>query len=310
MEKNNVEENIKTVETPVTEEPKKQPVENKQKNNKPLLIVLVIIFVGLAFGCGICLGKQLYETDEKSNEPTNDETIESDPSDDEEIDLDVNDSNETIDNSNDEKIVLDVNDSLVKKMINIFGYNCELLGEKLNKSNAERLAIAYENIEKKYVTDARCITQGAKGVLYNSDQSIKAYCGPLMSSEMQKLYYSGDTKAFEEEASKNITNVVHEENLKNKYTELFSSSYEYKSETFGGCSFMEYNSSNKNYAQYSMECGGTCGEEKQEITSAYKQGNKLYIETNYEKENDKIKVNYEFVLENGSYKFLKVTETK
>ena len=59
-----MEEEIKNVE---------ETKEKKSKNNKPLLIVVLVIFMGFIFGCGMYLGKQLYEGD-NSPKKTNDTT--------------------------------------------------------------------------------------------------------------------------------------------------------------------------------------------------------------------------------------------
>lgn len=98
-EENKVEENVQPVETPVETTPvvetspvveevkEEQPKENKPKNNKPMLIVLLIIFMAFIFGCGMYLGKQLFEKENKcscncepcNNEPTPVPTPEPEP---------------------------------------------------------------------------------------------------------------------------------------------------------------------------------------------------------------------------------------
>ena len=289
--------------TQVEETSKVEGSNMKKKSNKPLLIVILIIFMGFIFGCGLCLGKQIFE-DKKECPPAEKQNNKETPD-----NTETPTNTETVDG---EKTVLNVNDYTVQKLIGIFGYNCNVTGEKMNTDNQTRLEIAYANLEGKYINTLKCVTASAKGALYetlNDGSQIIAYCGFLMSDEMSKNY-SIDKEAFEKAALMNYTNVVYEEFLKAKYLELFSSSYEYKPERFGGCGFMEYNSNVKNYARYTIECGGTCGEEKQTVTSAYKQGNKLFIETDYDNLDGKMKVNYEFILENGTYKFLKVTEVK
>ena len=73
----------KQEQAPVVENIIEQPNDKKPKNNKPLLIVLLIIFMGFIFGCGLYLGKQLYEPSGSGNKesstniekPTNTETI-------------------------------------------------------------------------------------------------------------------------------------------------------------------------------------------------------------------------------------------
>lgn len=69
---------------------------------------------------------------------------------------------------------------------------------------------------------------------------------------------------------------------------------------------MHYIESEKIYAQYSGECGETCAATKQEVTKAYKDNNKLYIETSYEQD---ITIKYEFkkASKNNNYIFVKLS---
>ena len=161
-------------------------------------------------------------------------------------------------------------------------------------------------MEIKNVLFRNCTSLGVSGTLEKNDSYY--YCGE-MTVEMSKIY--GDKAAFEKAAALNDTIAVTGQNLKAKYEELFSSSFEYKPELFGYYGhIVEYFDKLNLFVKYGFSAGGFCIPSNQVITLAYKEGDKLFIETDYENGNGKFKVNYEFVLENGSYKFFKVTEVK
>lgn len=82
-ENKNVEENVQPVETSVeevkpieapVEEPKpveEKPTEVKKKSNKAQLLIVVVIMLLFVFGCGLYLGKQLFENKNKQQGPVN-----------------------------------------------------------------------------------------------------------------------------------------------------------------------------------------------------------------------------------------------
>ena len=260
------------------------------------LIAMILIFMLFVFGLGIFLGKELFGKEDNPEAPnTGDET-----------------NTEIIDS--DEIITLDVNDATVQDLFNKFSYDptrCFLTGEVLNTSNIARLRVAYDNLDQDAITSVSC--SNYKGVVRNTSGGLRGHCGSVMSPEMSNYYAANNEAEFEKAALLNTTKRVSSSDLNNKYAELFSSSYQYSDESFSlgawleaECSFMEYYSDSNDYVAYGGQCGGTCAGYTQVINSAYKQGNKLFIET----EDDEMKINYEFVLENNSYKFLKVTEIK
>ena len=82
-ENKSVEENVQPVETSVeevkpieapVEEPKpveEKPTEVKKKSNKAQLLIVVVIMLLFVFGCGLYLGKQLFENKNKQQGPVN-----------------------------------------------------------------------------------------------------------------------------------------------------------------------------------------------------------------------------------------------
>lgn len=138
-----------------------------------------------------------------------------------------------------------------------------------------------------------------------------------MNNQMSDKYIKGGiTEAFKEKAKNNSTKAIDQDKLEKIYKKLFGSNYTIKHESFGlvttiepKCALMYYSSAKQKYVQYSGECGGSCAEKTQNITKAYKQDNKLCIETDYSDATGKqSKINYEFKLENNNYTFVKAEE--
>ena len=138
----NVEENIQQpVETPVVEEPK----EKKPKNNKPLLIVVLIIFMGFIFGCGMYLGKQLYENNNNSSKKSSN--------------TETTNTKTNTEVSNNDVIAMDINDPVVQQLFKTFNYNGSsyyLFGEKLNTYNTVRLELAYWRLDSSDIKERSC----------------------------------------------------------------------------------------------------------------------------------------------------------
>ena len=206
---------------------------------------------------------------------------------------------------------LDINDSTVQELFSTFEMTpCYMSVDGLNNDNRVRLSLPYDNIEYKNVYLSTCSDYDA--VLPGTEE----YCGTSMTKQMSDEYSKGGiTEAFKEKTKYNNTRVIDQDKLEKSYKKLFGSNYTIKHESFGllttepKCALMYYSSAIQKYVQYSGECGGSCGPRTQEITKAYKQNNKLYIETEYDdKTGKKTNINYEFKLENNNYTFVKAEE--
>ena len=259
------------------------------------LVTIIVIFMLITFGLGMFLGKELFSEKKESENK--------------------NDDKEVVDNSKEEKenntrIDLDINDETVQKLFEIFRYDkehCFLIDNALNTSNTARIELAYILLDDSYRKTRTC--SDLTPVLYDETDSRIAphYCGK-MSDEMSK-YYSNNKEAFEKATLNNNTEYVEAVNIHNKFNEIFSSDYTYKDESFvKGMSgaIMQYYADKGIYALYNWEAGGICNVEVHVINSAYKIGNSLFLETTL----DQTKINYEFRLEDGKYKFVKVVEIK
>ena len=281
------------------------------------LITMIVIFMLFTFGLGVFLGKELF-SEKKQSKNNEKEVVDNNKEENNtRTDLDTNDKSEVVDNSKEEKenntrTYLDINDETVQKLFNIFRYDnehCFLIGEALNSNNLARLRIAYNSLSENSKREMSC--SSLIGVIKYNNNEISAYCGSHLNDEMQKYYVDSDE--FEKAALTNTTTYVYAKDLQDKYNELFSSNYLYTNESFGWNiglepegQFMKYYDDKGIYALYNCECGGICGINGHIINSAYKVGNSLFIETTL----DQTKINYEFRLENGMYKFVKVVESK
>jgi hypothetical protein len=191
-------------------------------------------------------------------------------------------------------------------------------GDKLVNNNSARLRLAYDNLTANEVDKII----GCATVIDALDDNLKKLnqngrlCGSTMNTEMNKYYgnYNSDgshVKEFIDAERSNVTPYVDGNTLKEKYNELFSSKYSYKAESFGintmaddDCHFMGYVSSKDIYARFFCQAGDSGPGASQKIDKAYKQGDKLFIETTLIVEDQNYSVNYEFGLENGNYVFV------
>lgn len=214
-------------------------------------------------------------------------------------------------NKNEKEEKLDIDNPLVINLFNIFRFDksCWMNSDALGNDNKVKLRLAYDNTNiREYV---ECSKLGAR---INNMQ----YCGDVNFSDADfNDAYMNDQNRFNkliEERS--FAKSIKQSDLKAKVIELFGSDYDYKDEDFGightvdtRCAIMHYVESEKVYAEYNGQCGGTCGPlGSQEILKAYKLGEKLYIETKITYDDDQIKdyeVIYEFKKdkENGNYVF-------
>lgn len=238
-------------------------------------------------------------------------------------------SNKTNDSGNDkeepevvEKVELDANDSTVTKLFNIFRIDGDSGAcwkktdiEVINNENYAKLRVAYDQLGSAKF-DISCSKVG--GIL----GGIGAYCGNAFGtndSEINEAYAAQDTERFKELVESRIsTKAIYQKDLKAKVLELFGKDYNYKDEDFGigvnvkpSCGVMHYVESEGVYASYSGQCGGTCAMGEQKITKAYKEGDKLFIESAYSDQNPtNYNVNYEFKREKstGNYIFVKVVK--
>lgn len=263
--------------------------EIREKKNHGSIIVIVILIILLLATIGyIVYDKVLVKTD--------------------------SDKTDVVENT--DKVTkedIDINSSLVQNLYNIFKLDsCYKTSgtdgvESINSDNRIKLRIAYDNISKSSISSIECSKLG------NVDN---AYCGQ-MTSDMAAAYGENNMTKFKEYEKQNFTDSVNSDIVKNKYIELFGTDSEFKNESFGtgvsaeaSCYFMNYDSNNNLYAQYNCEGGGTCVTPEQNIVSATKDGDKLFIVTNtkYPDETAK-KVSYEFKKdkENSNYVFVKIT---
>lgn len=305
-ENKNIEENVQPVEPvveqapvePITVEEPKPELNNNEKQKKPIPTIIFVLLILLFFVIGIFLGRIIFGKEKidknESAETTNNENTESN-----------NTEPTNTENTNNEVVTMDINDSVVQQLFNTFKYEDEnyyLIGEKLNTINNIRLELAYRTLDSSEKKERSCSDLEP----YISDKGL--YCGD-MSAEMSKYYpnYPENDEPFKKATMNNTTTYVEENSLISKYNELFSSNYPYKGENFAS---MIYYNDKSLYAYYGCECGGTYSDTTHTINSAYKIDDKLYLETVYDDNENKYNVKYEFILENGNYKFLKVTETK
>ena len=140
-------ENAPVDETPKTEEVKEEPKEEvpvqKKKTNKPLLIIILVIFMAFIFGLGFYLGKQLFEKDNKCTcecEPCNTET----PTNTEIIDDNSNTENNNIIDGNpenqktDEELISELND---------------IINTTRNTFDSQNITDDIKNLESTYFTE-------------------------------------------------------------------------------------------------------------------------------------------------------------
>ena len=205
---------------------------------------------------------------------------------------------------------LDINDPLVQQLYNSltidYEHGCYMKPSDLNNNNSIRLRMAYSNLPDGTEKDTTCKEYDTKIKTNLSEYDYEYFCGP----------FAGDSSILglsEEELKNEKTSYIEESALKEAYTKLFGSNYEYIPEDFvcvSGINIYHYIQEKQKYVLYALGSGDVCFYNKQEITKAYKENNKLYIETNYTEKTETKKVTYEFELENGNYVFVKVIESE
>lgn len=179
---------------------------------------------------------------------------------------------------------IDINSSLVTNLFNVFRVDkaCYMNVKDLNNTNYTRLRLAYDNL---FVPD-EMVACSKVGVTYK-----ESFCGNnFWGDEEISNAYSNDKAKFNKLLEERVsTKALNPKYLKAKFEELFGTDAEYKDEDFGvghlatpTCYIMHYDEKNGIYAQYNCEGGGTCGGTPQTLSKAYKEGDKLYIETNYQ----------------------------
>lgn len=276
--------------------------EEKKKSGKGGLVVIIIILLLLccAMGALLFLNKDvLLEKYFNKTETTEEENT---------------DNKESEEKEEIEEI--DIKSAIVINLFNTFRMDkaCWMTPDGLNKDNKVKLRLAYESVIDNYDM-IPCSKVG--GTISGS------YCGGDFwgDKEISNAYLDSDKTRFTQLIEERVqTRSIKQEVLKAKVLELFGNNYDYKDEDFGTghevearCHLMHYVPSEGVYAAYGCEGGGTCSGKEQEVTKAYKQGENLYIETNYktyENEAKTEKVTYEFQKDkvNSNYAFVKVTK--
>ena len=264
----------------------------KKNNSRGLvLIVVVLIIIVIVMGAYIAYDKGLIFTSNKIKESEN---------------------NLKEENTNDKEETIDIDDDLVQNLYSIFRFDksCYMSTEGLNNNNLIKLRIAYDNISKQNIDYIECS---------KLELSDSAYCGESMTGLMIDAYNKNDLVKFKEYEKQNYTEFISSKLIEVKVHELFGSDDKIKHESFGidhvvepNCNLMKYDSTNDIYARFSCEGGGTCGDSSQELVSAYKKNDELYIITNIIDPNNgnKTKVTYTFKKDkkNSKYVFKKVSE--
>lgn len=260
--------------------------EKKNKNTKFIVTIVVLIILLLGLASYIVYDKVLYKYFNTSIEENK------------------------INSDNDQEENLDINNDLVQNLYSIFRLDrsCYMNVDNLNNNNLVKLRIAYDNIAKKNFDSIEC------SKLELSDSS---YCGD-MTGLMIESYGAGDMEKFREYEKQNYTESISAKLIEAKVHELFGSDFKVNHESFGighivepTCYLMKYDDTNKIYAKFNCEGGGTCAFYAQNLISSYKKGDKLYIITNLISPDEKqTKVTYIFKKdkENSNYVFEKAIE--
>ena len=221
--------------------------DKKSKSLVPILIVLIIIILGL---CGYIAYDKIFA--DKNNKEQETEQKE--------------EEQET-------KINVNINDETVQKLFNTFRGDKFRFISELASSNLAKLRFVYESIPKDSFETILCTK--VFGNFYSMG-SLGFECG----------YGLDLNNSIEDPNDTNLkTKAIPSSLMKSKIEEYFGSDYSYKAEYFGldkteiepFCAIMLFHKESDYYAYYAAPCGGTTGEHKEELTSAYKEGDKLVL---------------------------------
>lgn len=263
---------------------------NGKGNNSFIVIIVLLVIALIGLIVYICYDKGLILKNNRNIKVT-----------------DVKNENTTKEQN------IDINNAMVQELYNIFKLStdsdsCYMSVDSLNNSNLVKLRIAYNNISDSLYNNVNC------GELELYEGGI---CGSMEhNSEMLKAYGNNDMVKFRELEKQNYTDSISAEVMERKLKLLFGSDFSVKHESFGyghlvepSCYVMKYDENKKLYARFMCEGGGTCGGVSQELLSATKKDNKLYINTKVtEYDNQEYDVKYTFKKDtiNENYVFEKV----
>ena len=280
---------------------------NKKRVGICVCLVLVICVLGFLFYNNLLSNKNSVSSNDISSKNKNNKKTSKDNVSNKKDDLEKIDSNSKTNESNEE--------STSKDSFNI-NYEMsklddeEVLRLSLNNSNVVKLRIAFNSLDDDSFNDISC----SKLSLNSLDSNDISYCGN-MNSDMSSAY-SVDMELFKKYEKENTTKYVSEDIITKRMHELFGSDFNVIHESFGTghtanpeCSYMKYDSSNKLYAQFRCQGGGTCG--GGEIINGYsKTDDAITINTQIEKNNLPVNITYKFKKDkvNGKYVFDRVYE--
>ncbi len=267
-------------------------MEEKRNANKGLIFIIVILLIGLLGTTGFIIYDKFITKEEVKDEKMKEENEEK--------------------VEKEESEIVDINSDLVQNLYSIFRFDrsCYMTADDLNNNNLVKLRLAYENIAKLDMEPIECS---------KLELSDLGYCGIEMNYLMEEAYMANDMVKFKEYEQLNYTDSLRETLMTAKVHELFGSDTIVKHESFGtghivdaNCNFMKYDATNHLYAQFSCEGGGICSGRSQELISASKEKDKLYIVTklSYPSDNTTTTVTYTFKTDsiNNNYVFENVVE--
>ena len=232
MEENKNEEVVNEqsqIENPIVRENK------KCKSNKPFVIIIVVIAMALTFGCGIMLGKGLFESKKTNKDSKKENDVVDNNQNDKVDDIVENDQNDIVngdDNSDSNKKMLskeevlsnyngksnnlkklDVNSNQVTKLFEIY--------HKISNSSKEEIAL-YQLKESDFI-QVDCSFYVDKAVNALEKNGEPTWCGTF-TNEISKAFTEKNVEQFKQLMSKNTTEAVKIEILRDKVNELFGTS--------------------------------------------------------------------------------------
>lgn len=293
-------------------EEKKELIEEKKNNPKPLIITIILLATLVLGLVGYIAYDKLY-LEKKADKEISTSSLDEEKS--------------------SVKEELSLNDATVQKLFSIFSLNNGTYMTGLNDDNRVKLRIAYENIAETDFSEISCAIVGGLVIDTDSNSSnpVKDYrgiCGSESAREGSEEYQKEYANAFSNNNLAELKRIVEKyystksvasKIMKEKIEELFGSDYLYHPEDFGtwrdvepNCFFMHYDEKNEVYAYYTAPCGGTGERYSEELVSAYKEGKKLYIEgkvsrTMVDSEIQKTIYQFQKDTKNGNYVFVKLT---